>query len=130
MVLFTFSSTADFYFFRVQDMQQDVGELAQSTLTLFLLFPALAAATSWLRGLLIVQRVTKAVNVGMMVNLAITVAILGVGLQQQWSGLPTAAVALNVAALVEAIYLGRRTQLVLPAGALLFKCQIDLQAAD
>ena len=130
MVLFTFSPVADFYFFRVQDMRLEVGELAQSTLMLFLLFPALAAATSWLRGLLIVQRVTKAVNVGMMANLTMTVVILGIGLQQRWAGLPTAAVALNVAALIEVVYLGWRTQLILPKGTLLLKRNLGFQSGD
>lgn len=119
MVLFVFTPTADFYFLGVQDMEAHVSVLAQSTLTLFLLFPAMAAVTSWLRGLLIVRRATQAVNVGMMVNLGVTVAILGVGLWQRWAGLPTAAVALNVAALVEAVYLGWRTQLILPEGMVL-----------
>jgi hypothetical protein len=130
MVLFTFSPAADFYIFRVQDMTADVGQLARSVLILFLLFPALAAAISWLRGLLIAQRVTKAVNVGMFINLGITVIILLVGLMRQWAGLPTAAIALNAASLIEVLYLGWRIQLILPAGTLLLKPKVSLQAGD
>jgi hypothetical protein len=130
MLFFVFSPTADFYLFQVQDMTADTGQLARSVLPLFLLLPALAAAISWLRGLLIAQRLTKDVNVGMVINLLITVFIVFAGLQQRWAGLPTAAVALNIAALFEVIYLGWRTQLILPAGTLLLSRKWQLQSGD
>jgi hypothetical protein len=118
--VFTLTPLAEFYVFRVQDMTPDVGELALSSLSLFLLFPALAVLTSWLRGLLIHGRHTRDVNVGMAVNLAVTGVTLLVGLRQAWPGLPTAAVALNLASLAEVVYLTWRTRAALPADLPLF----------
>ena len=101
-------------------MTPDVGELALSSLSLFLLFPALAVLTSWLRGLLIHGRHTRDVNVGMAINLAVTGATLLFGLRQTWPGLPTAALALNLASLAEVVYLTWRTRAALPADLPLF----------
>lgn len=109
MALFVFTPLSSFYLFVVQDMTQIVGELAQSSLSLFLLFPALAMLISWLRGLLIKRRVTSQVNVGMLINLSVTAVLLAVGISLQLPGLPVAAVALNFAALCEVIYLAWRT---------------------
>jgi progressive ankylosis protein len=78
---------------------------------LFLFFPALAAITSWLRGLLINNKATRAINLGMAINLGVTAVILIAGVAAQLPGLPTAAVALNLASVAENIYLGRRAQL-------------------
>ena len=113
MLIFVFTPLAAFYIFVVQDMTPVVGELAQQTLALFILFPALAAFTSWLRGLLIQERVTKEVNIGMFINLGITAVILIIGVAMQLPGLQTAAVALNLASLCEVVYLAWRTRRVL-----------------
>ena len=113
MALFVFTPLSTFYIFVVQDMTQVVGELAQSSLVLFLLFPALAVFVSWLRGLLIKRRVTSKINIGMVINLTVTAIILAIGIAFQLPGLPTAAVALNVAVLCEVIYLAWRTGKVL-----------------
>ena len=118
--VFALTPLAGFYVFRVQDMTPDVGELALSSLSLFLLFPALAVLTSWLRGLLIHGRHTRDVNVGMAINLAVTGATLLFGLRQTWPGLPTAALALNLASLAEVVYLTLRTRAALPADLPLF----------
>ena len=113
MALFVFTPLSSFYLFVVQDMTRIVGELALSSLSLFLLFPALAMFISWLRGLLIKRRVTSQVNVGMLINLSVTAVLLAVGISLQLPGLPVAAVALNFAALCEVIYLAWRTGRVL-----------------
>ena len=118
--VFALTPLAGFYVFRVQDMTPDVGELALSSLSLFLLFPALAVLTSWLRGLLIHGRHTRDVNVGMAINLAVTGATLLLGLRLAWPGLPTAALALNLASLAEVVYLTWRTRAALPADLPLF----------
>jgi len=119
--VFALTPLARFYVFQVQDMTPDVGELALSSLSLFLLFPALAVLTSWLRGLLIHGRHTRDVNVGMAVNLAVTGAVLLFGLRLAWPGLPTAALALNLASLAEVVYLTARTRAALPADLPLFR---------
>lgn len=126
--LFVLTPAAEWYIFTVQDMTQEVGELALSSLTLFLLFPAMAVITSWLRGLLIQSRHTRYVNQGMMINLGITAAVLIIGVSMRWPGLPAAALALNLAALGEVVYLLRRTQLTLPADQKLLEIPV-LQAA-
>jgi hypothetical protein len=121
MVVFIGTPLASFYVFVVQDMTAVVGELVRSSIVYFLLFPALATIISWLRGLLINKRVTKAVNMGMAINLVITAVVLLVGLYFQWAGIFTAALAFNLAAVGEIIYLGRQTKRALPTIPLLGK---------
>ena len=86
-------------------MTASVGELAQDSLALFALIPGMTVLSFWLRGLLISQKETTAVNAGMAVNLVITLSVLGVGLFLRWSGLMTTALALSLAAGVELCYL-------------------------
>lgn len=114
MVLLIFTPAAHFYLFTVQDMTPIVGELAAAGLFLFLFFPALATITSWLRGLLINEKATRLVNIGMGINLVVTAVVLGAGLMTHQPGLPTAAVALNLASVAEVAYLGWRTNRILP----------------
>ncbi|MEZ4540721.1 MAG: hypothetical protein R3C43_12180 [Chloroflexota bacterium] len=120
MAAFVLSPLTGWYLFRVQDMAPQVGDLAQSSLIWFLFFPALAVITSWMRGLLIQSSHTRYVNVGMMINIAITAISLLVGVIQQWPGLLTAALALNLASIGEVAYLLWRTQHTLPIGYTLF----------
>jgi hypothetical protein len=110
VALFTFSPLASFYLFGVQDMTAEVGTLAQGSLIYFLPFPALTVIGMWLRGVLIYGRKTTAVNIAMVVNMAVTVIVLAIGLTNQWPGLPTAAVALTLAVLAEIIYLACRAR--------------------
>jgi len=114
MVIFIVTPLASFYIFVVQDMTSVVGALVRSSVIYFLFFPALATIISWLRGLLINRRVTKAVNMGMAINLVITAVVLAIGLYNQWHGIATAALALNLAAVGEIIILGWSTQRALP----------------
>ncbi len=116
IVAFVFTPLATWYIFGVQDMTQEVGELALSSLTWFLLYPALTVITSWLRGLLIQGRHTRFVNVGMGINLVITAGMLAIGVWARWPGLPAAALALNLASIGEVLYLSWRMQQVLPIG--------------
>lgn len=119
--VFVLSPLAEWYIFKLQDMTQEVGELALSSLGLFLFFPAMAVITSWLRGLLIQSRHTRFVNVGMAINLALTAVTLIIGVYQRWPGLPAAAIALNLASLGEVLYLLWRTQQTLPTGQSLLR---------
>ena len=114
MLVFIVTPLASFYIFVMQDMTDVVGAVVRSSVAFFLFFPALATIISWLRGLLINKRITKAVNMGMAINLTITAVILAVGLYFQWTGILTAAVAFNLAAVGEIIYLGYKTQRTLP----------------
>lgn len=114
MAVFTFSPLSRLYVFGVQDLTTEVGDLVMTSLALFILYPTLAVLISWVRGLLIQSRATRHVNIGMAINLIVTVVILVVALAQQRPGLPSAAIALNLAALAELIYLAWRTQAKLP----------------
>ncbi len=114
MLLFSVTPLASFYIFVVQDMTLVVGSLIRSSVIYFLFFPALATIISWLRGLLINKRVTTAVNVGMAINLVITAVVLLTGLYFQWVGIFIAALAFNLAAVGEILYLGWQTQNALP----------------
>ena len=118
MGLFIVTPAARFYLFVVQDMTDDVGVLAQTSLIYFLLLPGLTTIASWLRGLLINQRSTSDVNIGMGVNMVITAVVLGIGLWGRMPGLPTAAVALVAALICEIVFLGWRTQRVIPPNLL------------
>jgi progressive ankylosis protein len=120
MIVFSLSPLAGYYIFQVQDMTAEVGTLALTTLPLFILFPALAVLISWLRGLLIHGYHTRYVNFGMGINLTVTALILILGVSLRWSGLPTAALALNLAAASESLYLAWRTQSTLPFDLRLF----------
>lgn len=102
---FLFTPLSRYYIFVVQDMTTEVGELVLSSLTLFLLFPALAAFTSWLRGLLITSKETGLVNLGMVINLVVMIVLLVAALLMRLPGLPAAAVALNLAAMAEILFL-------------------------
>ena len=116
MFIFVLTPLSTFYIFVVQDMTPLVGELARSSLYLFILLPVMALFVSWLRGLLINHRVTRQVNMGMAINLFVTAGLLAIGLYLHLPGLPTAAIALNVALLCEVLYLTWRTQRVLAPG--------------
>ncbi len=118
MLLFTFSPALPFYLLRVQDTEPAVAELAAQGTRLFLLFPPLFTLVSWLRGILIKRHATTAVNMGMLLNLIATAAILVAGLFWQMHGITVAALSLNVALVIELAYLLWRTHQV--AGGSLF----------
>lgn len=106
----------DGYLSGVQDLTYSVAGLAKSGLILFGPLPALAVLISWIRGLLINRHATRAVNGGMIVNLATTILIVLVSIQQQWPGINSAAIALTAAAAIELLYLSWRV-----GGALEFR---------
>lgn len=123
MALFVLTPLSSIYIFVIQDMTELVGELVKSSLLLFLLFPAFTVLISWLRGLLIKQSVTREVNLGMAINLLVTAVVLTIGLYYHLQGLHTAAVALNIAAFCEVVYLLWRARSVLAPDIQLFKLQ-------
>jgi hypothetical protein len=116
MLMVVATPLLDGYLSGVQDLTRSVSELARSGLILFAPLPALAVLISWIRGLLINRHATRAVNGGMIVNLATTTLIVMVSIQQQWPGINTAAIALTTAAAFELLYLSWRV-----SGALEFR---------
>lgn len=114
MLLFSFTPLATGYVYGVQDLTPEVGSLVLASLALFVAYPTLAVLISWVRGLLIQRRSTRHVNIGMFINLGVTISVLLVALAQRWPGLPSAALALNLAVIAEFIYLAWQTQTQLP----------------
>ena len=68
----------------IQDTTDAVAEIARSGIIMFIPLPAIAIMISWIRGLLIDRRATRAVNAGMVANLVVTAAILFIGVRLQW----------------------------------------------
>lgn len=110
ILLFVFSPLSRFYLLQVQDTTIEVSKIARAGLGLFVPLPALAVLTSWFRGLLIHSKNTKIVNAAMFVNVIATAAVLFLGIQFQWPGIKTAAVALVAASLTELVYLWLRSR--------------------
>lgn len=119
MILLVFTPALPLYLIQIQDTEPVIATLAAEGTRLFLFFPPLFALVSWLRGLLISRHETTAVNVGMALNLVATAAILVAGVIGRYHGITVAAVALNVATVVELIYLLLRTQQLLGTGLFL-----------
>lgn len=113
MALFITTPLSAFYIYVIQDMEPLVGALTKSSLVFFLLFPGLTVFVSWLRGLLIKEGVTREVNIGMAINLAVTAVVLILGVINNLPGLSTAAVALNIAVFCEVLFLLWRTRSIL-----------------
>jgi len=112
LIMFGFSFTfiSDIYIFEVQDMMRSTGGLVKSTLPLFLFYPALCILIAWLRGLLTNASSTGDINAGMGINLALMALVLGIGVARGSQGLPTAALALNIAIVCEMSYLAWRAK--------------------
>jgi hypothetical protein len=113
MVVLVLTPLISIYLSGIQDTTEEIAAIARFGILLFIPLPALAIMISWIRGLLIDGRVTRVVNAGMVANLIVTAAILILGVQLQWPGINTAAVALTIAAAVELVYLWWRVGQVL-----------------
>lgn len=105
MLLVVLTPVLGFYLYTIQDLTSVVATQARSGLILFIPFPALAMLISWMRGLLINQGNTGPVNVGMAVNLIVTIFFLFLGVGLNWPGINAAAIALVVAATSEFLFL-------------------------
>jgi len=101
MVLLALTPLLSFYLFIVQDTTEAVAAMAKLGVILFIPLPALAIMISWIRGLLIDARTTRIVNAGMAINLTVSAIILILGVQLQWPGISSAALALTTAATAE-----------------------------
>jgi len=121
IVIFIATPLLGFYLFVVQDLTPPVASMARMGLILFIPLPALATLISWIRGLMINQKSTAAVNIGMLLNLFATAAILFTGITENWSGINTAAIALCIAAGVEFLFLWWKIGGVLPFHFSLFE---------
>jgi len=105
IVLFVFTPLIGYYLLVVQDLLLPVANLARIGLVLFLPLPALSILISWIRGLMINQGATRIVNIGMSINLIVTIGVLFLGSINKWPGINAAAIALSAAAGVELFFL-------------------------
>ncbi len=121
MAVFVLTPLANWYLVTVQDAAADVIPLARSGLAFLLPLPGMMVLVSWLRGSLIAHKLTRTVNEGMFVNLGITALLLFLTVLLRWPGLVAAAIALDVALLVELAYLLWRVQKKLAFNLPLFK---------
>lgn len=105
VVLLAFTPLIDIYLIQIQDAEPAISQEVKRGLMVLALFPALATINFGLRGLLISRRHTNPVNTGMILNLVATGLMLAAGVAMRWSGIVTAAMALNIALILETIYL-------------------------
>ncbi len=105
MGLLVFTPLSDIYLIQIQDAELAISQEVQRGLIVLVLFPALATINFGLRGLLISRRHTNPVNTGMLLNLGATTLALAGGVALRWSGISTAALALNIALILETVYL-------------------------
>ncbi len=114
--LFIITPISRIYFTQTQGLNLQIVDLIQSALPWLLFFPALWVINAWLRGLLIRFKETKAVNASMMVNLLITMFVLGIGVAANAPGLSTAAAALMIATVGETVFQAWRMGELLEGG--------------
>lgn len=98
----------NWYLGQVIGLNPNLHGLVRSGLQIGVLLPALTALTSWLRGLLVAAKTTKAIYQGMALNLLVNGLALLAGVWLQLPGILVAAVALLLAISVEYLYLQRR----------------------
>lgn len=108
VALLAFTPLAVAYLSWMQDTVPEVAALARQGLAYFVPLPGIAALVTWMRGRLIHRGATRVVNEGTAVNLVVLLVVLGVGLEQRWPGLATAALALNASWLVQLGFLAWR----------------------
>lgn len=104
-MLVALTPLAPLYLYQIQDSDPAIGTIAEAGLVMFLFLPAVTAVVAWLRGILIFQRATPVVNMGMALNLSTTLLILWLGVANQWDGLTTGAFALTSSLLLECAFL-------------------------
>lgn len=105
MILFLTTPLVSFYLLVVQDLTPAVATISKEGLLVFLTLPAFTTLIAWIRGLLIESRATGIVNGGMAINLVATILVLFLGINLEWPGINSAALALSAAAAAEFIFL-------------------------
>ncbi len=110
MIVLTLTPLVDLYLIGFQNLTPEIADLARYGVLLFVPMPAIVTLINWLRGSLIGRRRTAAVNIGMVVRLAVFIAVLGLGLALRWPGIPTAVGAFNLSVVAELAYLAWRVE--------------------
>lgn len=103
--LMLFTPLITFYLLIVTAVTANLAQFIIAGAMAGLFLPALHAAQSWLRGILLVVKITGSIYWGMGVNLLVTALTLAAGVALRSPGAPAAAVALSLGMLAEIIYL-------------------------
>lgn len=105
VIIFVFTPLLNLYLLYVTGVTPELVQFIVPGVIAGLLIPGLHAYQSWLRGILMVTRITADVYWGMGLNLATTAIALAIGVFLQTPGAPTAAVSLTIGMVAEAVYL-------------------------
>lgn len=103
--LVSFTPLSEFYFRGLLGMPADLASIAQTGARLALLMPLAMAFVSVSRGMLMARRNTRPQALAMILELATLVLVLIAGVTFNWPGVPTAALGLTLALVIEAIFL-------------------------
>jgi uncharacterized membrane protein (DUF485 family) len=99
----------ELYLTALQALDETVAKAAYEGIVMLLPFPALSVLIAWLRGRLIVEGRTAAVNLGMIIHVAVAALTLAAALLFAERGLVWAAMSLTLAAAAETVLLYRRS---------------------
>ncbi len=107
LALLAFTPLSGFYLRYLAGLPDDLARFVVPGLLLAVPIPFINAIHSWIRGLLMTARMTKAIYWGMGLNLVLTGAVMLVAVLLQGPGSASAVVALTIAFLAEIYYLRR-----------------------
>jgi hypothetical protein len=110
LAVMIFSPMITFYLLYITGVTTELVQFIIPGAVVGLFIPALQAIQSWLRGVLMVAKVTGDIYWGMGFNLVATGLLLVAGVMWQAPGAPVAAVALTMGMIVENIYLWQRVK--------------------
>ena len=111
LVMIAFTPLAPWWQQWIAGLSEELTTFAVPALRFAVLIPVLAAAQSWLRGLLIADKATDAIAHATVINLAVLVTMLLLGAEQGWMpGASVAAIALTAAQLLESAWLWCRAR--------------------
>ena len=111
-VVLAFTPLLEWHLRSIIGLEASLRGFVRTGVQLALLLPAFTALTSWLRGMMVAAQSTDVVYRGMLINVLVNGAGLGLGVIFGLPGIPVAALALTLAILAEYGYLLRRTRAV------------------
>lgn len=110
LALIAFTPLVDHYLREILNVSPELARSVVPGLRVALLLPGLTALQSWLRGLLMRREATASIYQAMGLNLAVTGAVVVLGVILRPPGVQMAFVALTVAMLAEVAFLGSRAR--------------------
>lgn len=113
LAVIAFTPLAGLYLREITNVSSELAGFVIPGLQVALLLPGLTALQSWLRALLMKGEATASIYQAMGINLAVTIAVVALGMASQAPGIKMAVVALTIAMLAELAFLARRTRSVM-----------------